>query len=214
MLVLKNYYWFFKGALPPRKCEEIKKAAEQHKKNVAITGAFKNQTKLSKTALKQLHKKRKSNVAWMNDPWLYNLILPYIKNANENAGWNFEFSWSESFQFTEYKKGQYYGWHQDQNEATYDSPDPNFHGKTRKVSAIIQLTDPKKYKGGEIEFDFRNSDPELNKKKTCSFIACDKGLKQQGTILVFPSFLWHRVKEVTSGTRHSLVVWNIGWPFK
>ena len=82
-MLLENYYWFFKGALPPRKCEEIKKTAEQHKKNIAITGAFKGQAKLSKSALKELHKKRKSNVAWMNDPWLYNLILPYVKIANQ-----------------------------------------------------------------------------------------------------------------------------------
>jgi len=31
---------------------------------------------------------------------------------------------------------------------------------------------------------------------------------------VFPSFVWHRVKPVTAGTRYSLVVWHLGKPFK
>jgi predicted 2-oxoglutarate/Fe(II)-dependent dioxygenase YbiX len=26
--------------------------------------------------------------------------------------------------------------------------------------------------------------------------------------------VWHRVQPVTKGTRYSLVVWNLGYPFK
>jgi PKHD-type hydroxylase len=36
----------------------------------------------------------------------------------------------------------------------------------------------------------------------------------KGSIVVFPSFLWHRVKPVTKGTRYSLVLWHLGYPFK
>ena len=39
-------------------------------------------------------------------------------------------------------------------------------------------------------------------------------ISQQGSIVVFPSFMWHRVCPVTEGTRHSLVVWNLGEEFK
>ena len=35
----------------------------------------------------------------------------------------------------------------------------------------------------------------------------------KGSIIVFPSFVWHRVKPVTSGTRYSLVAWHLGNPF-
>jgi PKHD-type hydroxylase len=38
--------------------------------------------------------------------------------------------------------------------------------------------------------------------------------KQIGSIVVFPSFVWHRVCPVTKGTRYSLVIWNLGYPFK
>jgi predicted 2-oxoglutarate/Fe(II)-dependent dioxygenase YbiX len=31
----------------------------------------------------------------------------------------------------------------------------------------------------------------------------------RGSIVVFPSHVWHRVKPVTKGTRYSLVIWNL-----
>ena len=36
--------------------------------------------------------------------------------------------------------------------------DPS-HGKVRKLSVTLTLSDEKDYKGGELEFDFRNLDP-------------------------------------------------------
>ena len=41
-----------------------------------------------------------------------------------------------------------------------------------------------------------------------------KDILPKGSIIVFPSHLWHRVRPVTSGTRYSLVTWNLGKPFK
>ena len=41
-----------------------------------------------------------------------------------------------------------------------------------------------------------------------------KEILPKGSIIVFPSFVWHRVKPVTEGTRYSLVIWNLGLPFK
>jgi len=35
-------------------------------------------------------------------------------------------------------------------------------------------------------------------------------LKTQGTALIFPSFIVHKVNPVTKGTRHSLVAWIEG----
>ena len=36
-----------------------------------------------------------------------------------HAGWNFQWDWSESCQFTKYKKGQYYDWHCDSWDRIY-----------------------------------------------------------------------------------------------
>ena len=41
-----------------------------------------------------------------------------------------------------------------------------------------------------------------------------KEILPKGSIIVFPSFVWHRVKPVTSGVRYSLVLWNLGYPFR
>lgn len=40
---------------------------------------------------------------WLNYNWIYRIIHPYIDEANQNAGWNFEWNWTETSQFTEYK---------------------------------------------------------------------------------------------------------------
>ena len=39
-------------------------------------------------------------------------------------------------------------------------------------------------------------------------------LKETGSVIVFPSFMEHRVAPVTKGTRYSLVTWFLGPPFK
>ena len=80
---------------------------------------------------------------------------------------------------------------------------------TAKLSVTVTLSDPKDYKGGELEFDFRNMDPD----KKPSILKC-KEILPKGSLVVFPSFVWHRVCPVKSGERNSLVIWNLGYPFK
>ena len=76
-----------------------------------------------------------------------------------------------------------------------------------------QLTDGSEYQGGELEFDFRNYDPPIENKINKNIIQA-KEILPKGSIIVFPSFVWHRVKPVTQGVRYSLVMWNLGYPFK
>ena len=76
------------------------------------------------------------------------------------------------------------------------------------MSLICNLTDPKKFTGGEVEFDVTN----LARKEKV-ILQC-KEVKQQGTIVIFPSYIWHRVKPVKSGTRKSIVNWSVGDPWK
>jgi PKHD-type hydroxylase len=47
---------------------------------------------------------------------------------------------------------------------------------------------------------------QIKKKKSRK---CEEILSK-GSLVVFPSFISHRVKPVTKGTRYSLVIWNIG----
>ena len=87
-----------------------------------------------------------------------------------------------------------------------------FGGKKLNKKQVIDLktlSDPKNYKGGELEFDFRNMDPD----KKRNIHKC-KEILPKGSVVVFPSFVWHRVCPVKSGERNSLVIWNLGYPFQ
>ena len=207
---LQNYYYWFKDAIPTHVCDDIVRYAKQLQDQMAVTGQFSNKKELNKKQIQDLKKKRDSDIVWMNDRWVYKEIQPYIHQANASAGWNFNWDYSESCQFTKYKKGQYYDWHCDSWDRPYHKPEePNSHGKQRKLSVTLSLSNDKEYKGGELEFDMRNHDPD---KKANTHVL--KEIRSKGSLVVFPSDVWHRVKPVKSGIRHSLVIWNLGWPFK
>jgi PKHD-type hydroxylase len=215
---ISNYYWYFTSAIPPRICDMIVQygKAEKEREVLALTGDFGRDRDLKKAPLtkkevENLKKKRDSNIVWMNDRWIYKEIQPYVNQANQNAGWNFEWDWSESCQFTKYAKGQYYDWHCDSWDKPYVEEGPT-KGKIRKLSMTCQLTEGSEYEGGELEFDFKNYDPHM-RDESKHRIQC-KEILPKGSIIVFPSFVWHRVKPVTKGIRYSLVVWNLGYPFK
>ncbi len=208
---ISNYYWYFPSALTPRFCDDVIAYANAQKESMARTGGYENQ-KLNKDQVKNMQRKRKSDLVWLNDTWIYKELHPYVHEANKNAGWNFEWDRSESCQFTKYRLNQYYDWHCDSWDKPYDKPDRLDYGKIRKLSMTCQLTDGSEYEGGELEFDFRNYDPHM--RDEARHLKKAKEILPKGSIIVFPSFVWHRVKPVTSGTRYSLVVWHLGKPFK
>ena len=101
------------------------------------------------------------------------------------------FGVTEGLQFTSYKApGDKYGKHVDRSLGTV----------VRKLSISIQLSDPQEYKGGEL----------------CFYDSAEKQLapQNQGTFIIFPSFVQHEVMPITQGERHSLVCWITGKPFK
>jgi len=181
---------------------------------------------------------RDTKISWLEDQWIYDLMHPFIHEANHRAGWNFEWDWTESCQFAKYGVDQFYGWHSDAGHETYQKFDPEVHeilrhpdgtpvldaynmvvpknrhmtsdpnkvGKMRKISVTVNLTDPKNYDGGNLKFDFG---PHAEKRyHTCTEI------RPKGSVIVFPSHVYHQVTPVTKGTRYSLVMWNLGKPFK
>ena len=208
---ISNYYWHFPGVLTPKFCDDVIAYANQQEEVMARTGGYENK-KLNKDQVKNMQIKRKSDLVWLDDTWIYKELHPYVHMANKNAGWNFDWERSESCQFTKYKHNQYYDWHCDSWDKPYNKPNTKNHGKIRKLSVTCQLTDGSEYEGGELEFDFRNYDPHMRDES--KHLRKAKEILPKGSIIVFPSFLWHRVKPVTKGTRYSLVLWNLGYPFK
>ena len=109
---LTNYYWYFSGVLTPKFCDEVIAYANSQKETMAITGGYGrerdlNKKPLNKEEIKDLKRKRNSDLVWLNDTWIYKELQPYVHEANRAAGWNFDWERSESCQFTKYKLNQY-----------------------------------------------------------------------------------------------------------
>jgi PKHD-type hydroxylase len=253
--MIKNSYFYYQSALTPEQCKNIiDLGTSQIQKNkqigistVATTSGNRHKQNFDKNAIPlndKTHQEiieekgiesveksyvRDSEVTWLNDRWLYDLIHPYIHKANAAAGWNFDWDSSESFQFTVYNIGGFYGWHEDcgmchfskykriipgitsQNEdgsyPSYYTQDKCKIGKIRKLSLTINLNLPGEYEGGNLKFDFG---PHNEGKR---FHECVE-IRPQGSIVIFPSFVYHQVTPITKGTRYSLVLWSLGQPFK
>lgn len=196
---LQNFYWYFEGGLPKEQCDELMALKQKYKME---KGTVSEDNVLRK-------KDRTSDIFFTSEQFIYNYINPFVDAANKNAGWNFDFDWGEAAQFTEYRKGGYYHWHQDSFNRPWNRPElPNIHGKIRKLSVTVTLSDPNEYEGGDLEF----SVPVPMSGKT-EFRKEEK-FRTKGTVIVFPSFIWHRVTKVTKGTRDSLVIWWAGLPFR
>ena len=200
---LLHHTWLYKKAIPKRICDLIIKEGLENNLQTAETG-FSINKKISPLLNKnKTYKKiRNSDVCFfLNTPWINRLIDPYIHNANQNAGWNFKLNTSEDFQFTKYGIKQHYDWHQDSFKQVYVQGH-KYEGMTRKVSVSVVLTDQKEYVGGSLDIAYQNSHKSI---KTLKF-----NNLEVGSILVFPSFLWHKVESIKKGNRYSLVGWYIG----
>jgi len=207
---LSNYYWYFKSAIPPKICDDIINYGLSKTEVMAKTGKY-GDGEMTKDDIRDLKSKRNSDIVWLSEPWIYKELHPFIIAANRNAGWNFEWDRSEACQFTKYKLNQYYDWHCDSWNKPYEKKGPE-NGKIRKLSMTCQLTDGSEYEGGELEFDFRDYEP--HQREETKHLRQAKEILPKGSIIVFPSFVWHRVKPVTKGVRYSLVMWNLGYPYR
>ena len=98
---ISNYYWYFSGALTPKFCDEVIEYANSQKQVMARTGGY-DKEKLNKEEVKNLQRKRRSDLVWLNDTWIYKEIHPYVHLANKAAGWNFDWDRSENCQFTKF----------------------------------------------------------------------------------------------------------------
>ena len=178
------YYWFETGFSSEEVNLIIKNAKNYESQKATIIGEDKENTI------------RKSNIKWLpvNDEWnwVYDRVSNQIMEANK-ALWQFNLhTIIDNIQYTEYEgNGGHYDWHLDIGPRSINH---------RKVSVVVQLSDPDDYVGGNLELH-----PGSN-----SF-AVPRG---KGTVVVFPSFLLHRVTPLTSGLRRSLVLWAGGEPYK
>ncbi len=175
---MRDNWQLFHAELPKEFCEELIQGLQKYPPQKAST--FNNSTSV-----------RSSTVRWIDgERGLCDILMNYVNIANSNA---FLFDISRvisELQFTEYHgtSEDWYGWHHDiewNSGAPYD----------RKISVVVQLSDPSDYEGGKFEFDE---------------VETPDNFDAQGSILIFPSYLRHQVTPVTSGKRYSLVSWVRG----
>jgi PKHD-type hydroxylase len=120
--------------------------------------------------------------------WFLELILRL--SADASAGhYGFRLSGiTRPPQYLEYRPGRgHFDRHNDYSHDQADSP--------RKLTVIVQLSEPGDYDGGRLSIHAMETE-ELP--------------AERGSILLFPSFLYHSVSPVTRGVRRALVCWIAG----
>ena len=146
----------------------------------------------------QSEKVRKTKVSWIKEEELSTSpLVDIISKANKNAGWNYQLTGFEPFQYSIYEKDDHYNWHIDSHARPYDN------GLIRKLSFTLCLSDD--YKGGSFELCKPNPKPEKHLYKKFDL--------KKGSMIIFPSFVWHKVNPVLEGVRKTLVGWVVGKPF-
>jgi PKHD-type hydroxylase len=138
---------------------------------------------------------RDSNISWLYPSddleWVYRRLTDIVLNLN-NQFFKFDiFGFIEGLQFTHYKEpdGKY-----------KKHVDKGLNNITRKLSLSIQLSTPNSYTGGDFIL-YEGEEPIMLP-------------KEQGKLILFPSYTLHEVKPVTKGERYSLVAWITGPQFK
>ena len=185
----------FSGALSEKECDNLVEECE----NTLVM----DEAVLGTEARKQDYT-RKGKAAFIkaynpehSDLWKYtqNRLWGFINLANRIT-FGFDVNYIDEIQYTEYGVGDFYDWHVD---TILETPTV-YH---RKLSLTLQLSDGNDYEGGDFEIHYvAGGDMPLDT------------LRKKGTIIVFPSFLSHRVTPITKGVRKSLVAWFEGKEFK
>ena len=182
---IEPFVWW-EGAFTEQELNWLQQKAKASEQNAVVGG--KNGAEVNLDV-------RRSQVSWVeNNPdtkWIFEKLAHIATKLNADY---FQFDltgFGEQLQLTNYDQSEngMYGWHQDYNS-----------GVSRKLSLVVQLTDPAEYEGGNLQIMTTGVSQNVR--------------KQRGLIAVFPSYVLHQVTPVTQGSRQSLVTWVSGPPFK
>lgn len=136
---------------------------------------------------------RVTGTAWIahnpDTSWIYDRLWRIGYHLNQSH-YRLDLSGlSEQLQYTIYESSQasHYDWHADHTTMT---PMP------RKLSLVLQLSDPADYEGCELEIRAANN--------------IDTAPMERGAVIAFPAYVLHRVTPILAGRRRSLVSWISG----
>ena len=112
------------------------------------------------------------------------VVSKYIEQMVASTYKDYTITEAEDLQFATYNVDDFYGLHKDSDMKN-----------GRILSLTVQLYTPEDYKGGDLIFEYDKHPIE----------------NAQGTLVIFPSSLYHEVTPVTAGRRYSLVQWFKGY---
>ncbi|HWJ71518.1 MAG TPA: 2OG-Fe(II) oxygenase [Sphingobium sp.] len=182
---MQNVWEVWTSALTDQECDTIVDLAGRYQPQAATVG-FDDGKRSDKSY-------RSSIIRWLDvtvEKALVDRLMQFVHRSNR-SNFGVEIDAPYDLQFTEYhgtSQGKY-DWHQD---VWLESPRPF----DRKLSLVVQMSDPGDYRGGQFEFFGLESPGDR--------------FAPRGSLLIFPSFLQHRVLPVTEGVRRSLVSWVEG----
>ena len=139
---------------------------------------------------------RRSEINWLfkdsESAWVFEKLSHVASKLNADY-FGFELTgFGEAIQLANYHEARQgtYKWHQDFRPS----------GPSRKLSMVLQLSDPNEYEGGELQILTSGQPTSMQKKR--------------GLITVFPAWTLHQVTPVVKGTRQTLVAWVSGPTFR
>lgn len=144
------------------------------------------------------HNLRNAELVWLDDVqgmgWVMERLIKLVRRSNTDQ---FDFDlreFAESPQAASYKSSEagHFAWHSDIGLGAAASK--------RKLTLVLQLSEPSTYDGGNLEI-----------MPGAQVLSANRA---QGCVSVFPSFSLHQVTPVKSGIRHSITVWAHGPAFR
>ena len=136
-----------------------------------------------------------------SNEWLFHHLGSMARRVNDQ-NWNFDLTGSyEGMDIITYTAPTgSMGWHTD----LFAGEDTGM--AARKLNMIIQLSDPNNYQGGELQLFV----PGLGNNEDQTIYTAPR---DQGKLIIFPTYIYHHVMPVTEGKRSSLVTYCHGKQF-
>ncbi len=143
---------------------------------------------------RRVPQRRNSRVSWIaqseESHWLFEYLGDRLDSVNDRFFHLTLAGFTEPLQLAAYGPEEHYGWHLDMGRGEH---------RIRKLSFVVQLSDPRDYDGGVFQITTDGSQTAMP--------------QDQGSVIAFPAYVMHRVTPVTRGLRRSLVGWIGGPPF-
>jgi PKHD-type hydroxylase len=166
--------------------------SDECEKILSLTGDTNTGYLDNKVIDKEIRNTRVKQINLKENEWIGKRLLNIILKAND-LYYKFHISRINEIHVLEYGKDCFYDWHIDIGATPKTC--------TRKISAVLFLNERTEYEGGELEWMLGPVEDDF------------KPGQKKGSIVLFPSFIMHRVKPVGKGVRKVLVAWAHGDSF-